>query len=198
MENELKTMKDLKPGDYVLGPNSKPVRVNEVFEEHVPERMYEIELENGEKIESSGNHYWYCETDTDRKNKKSFIRKAKRFFKTHNLPLKSELGPAYPINLIPSHFSTTKEGQEFIVLACEALGPSGTTPHEIYDGYLEKTDEVLVYLYSFNDLIDFLEQMKGVLLNKDKGYLYFGKVRTTDEIFSIMDEKINIPEKGDL
>jgi len=61
----LKRFGDLVPGDIIRGPNGEEVVVREAYDQHVPERMFEIELENGESIKASGNHLWYIETDFD-------------------------------------------------------------------------------------------------------------------------------------
>lgn len=198
LETEIVKMKDLSPGDKIIGPDGKPTVISEVFEEHIPERMYKIEMEDGQIVECSGNHLWYCETDTDKREKKRYSKSAKRYFKKEVIPKYDELGPAYPIDIMSTKFSDDMKCREFIKRACLSLGPTVTTPNIAVDNYLEVVNETLVYLYSFNDMIDFLHEMKRAITNNSNGYFYFGKVRTTDEIFSIIDENINIPEKGDI
>lgn len=61
----LKNFGDLEPGDFVLGSDGQPVEVVRVYDEHIPETMWEIELDNGTVIKASGNHLWYCETKLD-------------------------------------------------------------------------------------------------------------------------------------
>ena len=61
----LKKFGDLKPGDVIVGKNGEPTTVVEVYDEHIPERMFEIEMDNGTTIKASGNHMWYVETDFD-------------------------------------------------------------------------------------------------------------------------------------
>lgn len=63
--SSLKKFGDLKPGDVLIGSDGQPVTVVEAYDEHVPEVMWEIELEDGTSIKASGNHLWYCETQLD-------------------------------------------------------------------------------------------------------------------------------------
>lgn len=198
MKIENKKMNELKVGDILLGENNEKVVINEVFEEHTPKTMYEIEMADGQKIKSSGNHLWYCETDTDRKEKQKYRKQAKKFFKHNVIPEKDINNPSYPISLIGEHFSNDPKYIEFIKRVCLSLGPSITTPNVIFDEYMTLVDDYLEYLYSYNDLIDFLSIMKSSIINNAGSYFYFGKVRSTEEIFSIIDEDINIPEKGDI
>lgn len=74
----LKRFGDLVPGDIIRGPNGEEVVVKEAYEEHLPERMFEIELENGETIKASGNHLWYIETNFDHDYHRERRREGKR------------------------------------------------------------------------------------------------------------------------
>ena len=64
----MKTIAEVKQQDILVGSDGQ-TEVSAVYEEHIPKRMYEITLANGEKIKCSGNHLWYAETDNDRANK---------------------------------------------------------------------------------------------------------------------------------
>lgn len=65
----LKRMGDLVAGDIVVGRDGQPVVITEAFEEHIPETMYELELEDGPGettvVRVSGNHLWYVESSLD-------------------------------------------------------------------------------------------------------------------------------------
>lgn len=61
----LKEFGDLEVGDVILGPNNEEVEVSQVYDEHIPEKMFEIVLDDGSMIKASGNHLWYVETDLD-------------------------------------------------------------------------------------------------------------------------------------
>lgn len=63
--DELKNFGDLQPGDQLIGSDGQPVTVIRAYDEHIPEAMWEIELEDGSLIKASGNHLWYCETRLD-------------------------------------------------------------------------------------------------------------------------------------
>lgn len=63
--DELKNFGDLQPGDQLIGSDGQPVTVVRAYDEHIPENMWEIELEDGSLIKASGNHLWYCETRLD-------------------------------------------------------------------------------------------------------------------------------------
>lgn len=60
----VKKFSEIEPGDFVMGSNG-PVEVVAVHETHIPETMWEIEIEDGTVIKASGNHLWYCETRLD-------------------------------------------------------------------------------------------------------------------------------------
>lgn len=55
---------EVRHGDLLESPEGL-VEVDQVFDEHLPERMFAIETESGEKIEVSGNHLLYVETSLD-------------------------------------------------------------------------------------------------------------------------------------
>lgn len=193
-----KRMGDLKVGDVIIGAAGEPTTVTAAYDEHIPKNMYEIEMEDGQVIKASGNHLWYCETDTDRKEKKKYKRAAKKFFKENTLPAYDDLCPAFPPEIMGMKFSNDVKHQKFIERVCQSLGPSIATPHMTFDGYMEVVADEMLFTYSFNDMIDFLKDMEDAISKKGTKYFYFGKVRSSDEIFSIMDENVNIPEKGDV
>lgn len=81
-EYEVKRFGDVKKGDVILGPDNTEVKVVEDHEEHFPEKMYEIEFENGVKVKASDNHLWYIETEFNKAFHRQRIKKARKFFKT--------------------------------------------------------------------------------------------------------------------
>lgn len=86
-KTSIKKFGDLEVGDTILGADNQDVEVVRVYDEHIPERMFEIEMDNGEIIKASGNHLWYVETDFDL----SFHRERKRLGKKHFGKLKQEI-----------------------------------------------------------------------------------------------------------
>jgi hypothetical protein len=190
---------DLKPGDRILGSRGEPVIVDQVYEKHIPERMYEVELDNGEVIKASGNHLWYCETDKDLERKDEYLRLAREFFSKHEIPSHNEHNPHYPLAVITTKFGDEIDTRLFIEQACRSLGYSSSTPHVMVDEKGNEVGEYLIYRYSFNDLVDFLHEMKAAIY-EDKGYFYFGEVRTTDEIAKLIwyNMSVNIPTEGEV
>ena len=70
---------ELEEGDVIEGPKGEPVVVAKGYDDHVPEEMYEIELEDGRTEQASGNHLWYVETDLDRSTHSVRVREGKVF-----------------------------------------------------------------------------------------------------------------------
>lgn len=79
--DELKNFGDLQPGDQLIGSDGQPVTVTKVYDEHIPESMWEITLEDGSMVKASGNHLWYCETRLDWELHSLRKRTAKKFLK---------------------------------------------------------------------------------------------------------------------
>lgn len=189
---------DLKPGDKLVGTDGELTEITDVYDKHLPERMYEVEMEDGEVIKASGTHLWYCESDKDVANKDMYRQLALEYFDNNVIPEYNEHNPHYPLPVITTKFGDSISTRVFIENACRSLGYSSSTPHVIIKDNGEK-EEHLVYRYSFNDLIDFLHKMKEAVVN-DNGYFYFGEVRTTDEIAELYwyNISVNIPHKGEM
>jgi preprotein translocase subunit YajC len=193
-----KQLKDIRVGDKIVGPGGAPVTVTHVFDKYMPDTMYEITMDNGETIKCSGNHLWYCETDSDRQERKKYFKLAKYFFKHAKIPEYNMNMPAYPYEMLPTKFSDDKKCQELISRAALSLGPTYQTPNAIFDG-LDYIKEEKFYTYSFNDMIDFLKGLQRVVNHDKSQYFYFGQVRETQNIAKIgIISNVNIPEKGDI
>ena len=199
-KTELKEFGDLVPGDKIIGADGTPVTVTNAYEKHIPERMYEIEMEDGEVVKASGNHLWYCETELDEKNKENYKELARKYFRNHDIPEKLDEDELFPIQDMTLIFGDEVSTVLFIELACKSLGYSSYTPHLMYDDKMKIAGhKEAVFNYSYNDLIDFLNKMKSSVIDK-KGYFYYGQVRTTDEIFDLINKglDVNIPHKKDV
>ena len=61
--------RDIKPGDYAIGSDGKPVEILEVFPQGITD-MYEITFDDRTKVKCSGDHLWTVQTRDDRKNNK--------------------------------------------------------------------------------------------------------------------------------
>jgi len=200
------TIGDLKPGDKIIGSEDEPIEVTDVYEKHFPKKMYEIEMEDGEVVQASGNHLWYSESEQDIKYKEEYLRLAKVYFENYAIPEKLREDEHYSLNEMIIIFDDKDkiDTKLFIEKACRSLGHSSVTPHLILNDKLsikKKEDymEIEVSNYSYNNLIDFLHKMKKAVL-ENKGYFYFGEVRTTEEIFSLINNgtEINIPYKDEV
>lgn len=191
---------DLKPGDKLIGVGGQPVEVTDVYEKHIPESMYEIEMEDGEVVQASGNHLWYCETNIDVKNRDEYKRLAEKFFANNEVPNKLVEDELFPLQDMVQIFGSDVDVIMFTEKACKSLGYSSFTPHLMYDDKMKVAGRKEAVLnYSYNDYIDFLKSMKKAVL-EDKGYFYFGEVRTTEQIANLIAKgaKVNIPHKSDL
>lgn len=199
-KTELKEFGDLVPGDKIIGADGSPVTVTASYEKHIPEKMYEIEMEDGEVVQASGNHLWYCETELDEKNKDYYEKIAREYFDNHEIPDKLDEDELFPIQDMILIFGDEVNTILFIELACKSLGYTSYTPHLMYDDKMKIAGhKEAVFNYSYNDLIDFLNKMKSSIIDK-KGYFYYGQVRTTDEIFDLINKglDVNIPHKSDV
>lgn len=73
---------DLKAGDVILDADGE-VTVSRAYDEHIPERMYRIELKDGSVIKASGNHLWYIEPTMDIQGHRGRLLEAKRVLAGH-------------------------------------------------------------------------------------------------------------------
>lgn len=201
-ETELTTIGELKPGDKILDHLGNPVEVSATYDKYIPDRMYEIEMEDGEVIQASGNHMWYCEIPTDIAFKEEYIRLAKEFFENKKIPEKLEEDELFSKNDIIHIFGDEVSTMLFIEKACKSLGYSSYSPHLIYVDKLSQenmSEQEIIMNYSYNDLIDFLHKMK-LAIYENKGYFFFGEVRVTDEIFELIEKgvEVNIPYRNEV
>lgn len=194
-----KTIYDTCKGDTITGSQNE-VEVLADYEVHHPERMYEIELENGEIIRCSGNHLWYAETDIDRKEKWAYKKLALDYFESHGIPKLLEVDQNLPIIHMLNTLGDIPKEKQYILKCCNTLGHCAyTRTIEVSGlGLNEIKKEVDIALYSVNDIITFISHMKESLVN-DKGYFYFGSTYMTDTLFSgFTPEEINIPTVHDI
>jgi hypothetical protein len=85
-----KRLGDIQEGDRVMGSDGLPATVTRAHGEHLPQRMFEIEFDDGGKIEASGNHLWYIETQEDRRGLRKRMKLAQKILK--DLPAEVEEG----------------------------------------------------------------------------------------------------------
>ena len=202
-KTKIKQFGDLQVGDKLIGSDGQPTTITAVYDKHIPDRMFEIIMEDDQAVQASGNHLWYCETDQDEEFKKEYKRLAEVYFENHSIPEYMEDDGHFPLPILIQLFDKNIETQLFIEKVARSLGYSSFTPiisqEMMKSGTIVDTGNDLVYNYSFNDLIDFLHKMKLAIL-ENKGYFYFGEVRTTEEIFELNKHgvNVNIPYKEDV
>lgn len=196
-KTRLEQFGNLKPGDKLLGSDGQPVTVTNVYDKHYPVEMYEIEMEDGEVVQASGNHLWYCETTSDEWEKESYYELAKEYFTNNKIPPKEKDSPFCELSEIITLFGNHLNTQLFIEKSCRALGHSRMGPHVIIEDGSVSSEEVLYY--SYNDLIEFLNKMKQAVL-EGKGYFYFGEVRETSKIAELIEKgsEVNIPHRKEV
>lgn len=185
-----KKMNELKPGDKIIGSDGKLTEITNVYEEHIPEEMYEIDF--GEfTIEASGNHLWYCETNEDRKNESYYRKLMENYMMSEVLEFPEEENTAYPKEMLASKLSTNGYSYEFILKVCETIGHSYNMNNAIYDG-MELIEDNLLPCYSYEDIYKYVKSLKEM---KQGDYFKFGKVRETKEIFELIKngDEVNIP-----
>lgn len=199
MKTKKTTFGELKRGDKLVGSDGKTTTVTKVYDKHIPKKMYLIEMEDGEVIKASGNHLWYCETDLDVAEKEMYRSLAKEYFENNRIPDKLEKDKEYPLEIMVNLFGESIKTIVFIENACKSLGYVSMTPHALITDKMKKVNVTEIYNYSYNNLIDFLVKMKEAIIN-NKGYFYFGKVRTTEEIAKLKwyNRYVNIPHKGEM
>lgn len=83
-------LKDIKEGDQILGGNGKPVTVSKVWDVHLPEKMFAIEVDDDSIIQASANHLWYIETALDHQEVRPRIKRGRRLL--GKLPTGTEAG----------------------------------------------------------------------------------------------------------
>ena len=160
MKTKVVKFGDLKPGDKLVGSDGEITEVVKVYDKHIPEKMYEIEMEDGEVIQASGNHLWYCETNSDELGKEMYRQIASEYFENNEIPEKLVEDHHFPLELITTMFGDNINTRIFIEKASRSLGHASMTPHIMLINKLKDqvTEEILNY--SYNNLIDFLYKMK--------------------------------------
>lgn len=196
-KTEIKEFGELVPGDRIVGSDGQPVTVTDVYEKHIPDRMYEIEMEDGEVVQASGNHLWYCESDHDVENKEYYKEIAIEYFENNVIPEKEKHDRFPELKELITVFGDDIRVQIFIQKAAKSLGHSRVGDHLILED--DQAFQENLECYSYNDLIDFLHDMKKAVIDNE-GYFYFGEVRDTDKIASLMNAgvSVNIPHKSDV
>ena len=199
-----KKLGEIKPGDVIIGSDNKEVTVIDAYDSHIPEKMYEIELNNGSFIKASGNHLWYVVTDLDYSLHRSRIKTAKK--------LLSKLTDVEKINLYNVATSETEVETSLIdmvhlisaqnnrpltqvlVRVAESIGHIAETKMEYQD---VSTGEMIEEQIDFRtyDARVFSQQilsLAGKKEHKNKWSIIKGRVVNTNQL-TLLGEDIEIP-----
>lgn len=147
---KIKTFETLERGDLLEGANGDSVEITKVYPRHVPDRMFELVLEDGRSVQAGGTHLWYVITDEDwsmMSQRKSILRAGVKKLPKAMQGLLSEL--ASNEEHLESSFNDFLEillvdhDSDFgraIERVFESLGPIVEEKHELRD---LMTDEVI-------------------------------------------------------
>lgn len=147
--------KDIKPGDFAIGSNGKPVQILEVFPQGITD-MYEITFDDRTKVKCSGDHLWEVQTRDDRINKRKRIAQTKDMAK--NYLVENGKRKNYSINYVaPVEFDNKLTEEDLHPYLLGALIGDGYIGHKKGDRIMFTTkDEPL------------LKRIEELLPNTDK------------------------------
>lgn len=204
-EFEVVPLSEIEEGDVILGVDDSLVEVKTVFDEHIPETMYEIEADDGTVMEVSGNHLFYGVTGLDREMHPSRLATGKKLGK--NIPanvMKTlvEVSETEPVEQPIYFFTSLLEAQRgsdlehAVIRVAESLGHVAE-----YNEYLQDIGSVKeTYLHAtiraYNSQ-EFANQLLSLFNFKNfrKAHpVLVGRVMTTEEMLEHDD--ISIPEIG--
>lgn len=191
---ELKEFGELEAGNVILGHEGQPVTIKAAYEPHVPEKMYEIEVEDGTFIEASGNHLWYIEPDSDKFAHSARLQKAKKLLSVNKewsveaLVVATAEEP-YEIGMedLMEFFDFITDPNEryyFLLRIAESMGhivEENTTYKDSFTG--EETDSITEKVYDARRFFQQALALTGVKKYKKSWPIIVGRVVTTDTIF---------------
>lgn len=200
----LKKFGELQVGDWIPGTDGLPVQVTQAYEEHIPETMYSLEMDNGEVIEASGNHLWYVESALDRSLHRWRVREARKLFRNvpplvweeletlATYPEHAEIALADLVELFEAQDKSTL--QKVLVRVAESLGPVAeekTDIQDVYSGEIVKRGH-LMRLY---DARLFSQQLLSLYSKsfEKKWPIVRGQVLTTEQL-SLIASTLYLPE----
>lgn len=206
-EEEIINFGDLEEGDIVMGPDG-PVMVTRIHEKHIPEKMFEIELDTDDgkenSIKVSGSHLFYIVSSLDNEMHYSRIRKARKFLKKNldkgskdllkemaeDSPVRTEVSISNICRIISSDLKDNElHGHMFRI--AESLGPI------IEDTYSsEDFEDATVPKYDGQLFSRQILALAGIRPYSSKDVIV-GRVVTAQEIFDDYSD-IELPEVKDL
>lgn len=203
MTSEIKSFGEIQEGDHIVGSDGLPVEVVKVYEKHYPEKMYEIELENGEVVKVSGNHLWYIETNNHLSMFHSRVKNARKFLKKRlteenverllEVANSDEMIETALIDMVAAIDSVNvPEGERIIARIASSLGKVSDN-NEILKDY--ETGEIInENNVPFYDAKLFCQQILALYNNKYAKCwkIVKGEVVTTEDLLAYYSE-VNLP-----
>lgn len=197
----VKRFEDLKPGDYVVGSNGEPVQIVAVHDTHTPETMWEIELDDGTLIKTSGNHLWYCETRLDwelHALRKAEAKKALKAITPRALKLleetvaKEEVVETSLIDMVTLLQGAGKKHlMNVITRVAESIGhiAENTSTFDMLDG--DELREEVLRMYDAGLFAQQILALTGIRRYKSTRIIV-GSIMTTDQMMEL-SEAVEIP-----
>lgn len=188
----LKRFGDLEEGDFIVGSDGTPVQVKAAYEEHVPEKMYRLEFEDGKTIDASGNHLWYVESSLDKSLHRKRMKTWGRLFgelspeDEEDLLFIAEMeGPAETALSDMIEFMRAEDDTEkwrAVVRVAESIGPvmeETSSLEDLYSGERLSNTELRLY-----DGPRFAQQLLALSSKKHRSRwpVIVGRVLTTSDI----------------
>lgn len=190
----LKNFGELEEGDRILGPDGQPVTVTRAYDAHVPQRMYELELEDGTVVQASGNHLWYIEPSEDRLAHSDRLKRARRLLKGHKDWHEEALFVAtaqepYEIGLedLMNFFDFIEDYNEryyLLLRVAESIGhvaEEETSYQDFFTG--EQTNPSFEKVYDARRFYQQLLSLTGERKYRKRWPVILGRVVTTDTLF---------------
>lgn len=197
----IKRFDELEPGDIIQGTNDKLVSVVTAYDEHIPETMWEIEIDDGSFIKASGNHLWYCETQIDRELHHLRKKGGKRLLKDltpqalnllEESASKEEIVETRLIDMIVlTQASSNPELTRAIVRIADSIGHIAENTFTEKDLLEEGDQEDTIRSY---DARLFAQQILALTGQRKyrKYHLIVGSIMTTDQMIELGD-MVDIP-----
>ena len=200
----IKKFGELKEGDFITGSDGKPVEVVKVYDEHIPETMFSLEMDDGTVIDASGNHLWYVESELDLSLHRSRVKTARKLLsrvepivweeleELASYPDHAEISLADLVELFSAH--SNRALTSILVRVAESIGPVAEESAQIEDVYSGKTVRSVKAIRLYEARL-FSQQLLAL---KDKKWekkwpIVRGQVMTTEQL-SVYALTINLPE----
>lgn len=197
LEDTVTTFGELQESDWVIGSSGEPVMITKAYDLHIPNRMFEIQMDNGVIIEASGSHLWYVETNEDYSHHKSRIKKASKTFRglcDESVELLHEMAKTGYDDTIEIEIEgflqcfaeREKPGfEDEVIRIAQSIGP---VSENTYIGQDIQTDEeeLIGTVYGYNGKL----MARQILAMRDRRYrrrnpIIVGKVINTVELMDI-------------